>query len=190
MAGGLAACRPTPGAAGPGPAPAAGLAAVDFRNATYAPDSCSNFGEAPGGLVVADGHAVPAADGPAVAADVWEVARGDLTGDGRDEAVVTLGCAGMSPWAQAWVFADDPAAPAGVRRLGEVRIAERVLADAGLARVRLLSATVKDGAVVSSWEGYGVDVPVCCPSSTVTATFRADPAGVVLAAPVIVSSPA
>jgi hypothetical protein len=139
--------------------------------------------------VVRDGRAVPASDGEAVSANVWDVAHGDLSGDGRDEVVVTLGCTGMSPWAQAWVFADDAAAPAGVGRLGEVRIADEVLADAGLARVRLISATVRDGAVVSTWSGYGIDVPVCCPSATVTATFRADATGVALAAPVIVSAP-
>jgi hypothetical protein len=186
----LASCRPAPGTDGPKPAaPAGGVAAVDFRNATYAPDSCSNFGDVPGGLVVRAGHAVPGADGPVLSADVWDVARGDVSGDGRDEAVVTLGCAGMSPWAQAWVFADNPAAPSGIERLGEVRIPERVQTDAGLARVRLISATVRDGVVVSTWDGYGVDVPVCCPSSTVTATFRADGRGVAPAAPVIVSSP-
>jgi hypothetical protein len=186
---GLASCRPAPDASGPRPEAARGLAAVDFRNATYAPDSCSNFGEVPGGLVVKDGEAVPAPDGAVVEAEVWDVARGDVSGDDRDEVVVTLGCAGMSPWAQAWVFADDPAAAAGVARLGEVRIADEVLADARLARVRLISATVRDGAVVSTWEGYGMDVPVCCPSSTVTATFRVKAAGVALAAPVIISSP-
>jgi hypothetical protein len=99
--------------------PVPDIHAVDFRNFTYAADSCPTGGypDPPAsGIPVRDGRF----DTGTNYVDVNPVVYGDLTGDGHDEAVVPLTCStgvGSGTITHPWAFTPDPTATTKVRRL-------------------------------------------------------------------------
>jgi hypothetical protein len=80
----------------------------------------------------------------------------ELTGDGHDDAVVTITCStGVSSGTRAhpWVYAADPTAPGGVRRLPFTALTAADLDRAGLAgsSFRGATATVSGGVLNLAW---------------------------------------
>ena len=159
------------GAAGTGTAgPPAQVRDVDFTNFTYAGPVCDDG--AAGSVTTRDGVYEFPDNGLRVR--IEQVQRGDLTGDGKDEAAVTLTCTGASSSASVQVFTIDPGAPSGVRRLGPLEAGRdpAVLAAAGVRQLNLGSATIEAGDLVTGWMGFADDDPECCPTRTVTLRHR------------------
>jgi hypothetical protein len=157
--------------------PVVGVRSVDWRNMTYPGDACGPTNTPAGGYVVHDGQ------GPAVGeitnsgqdAFVAEsidagdtVGYGDLTGDGRDEAVVSVFCrsGGSFKWSVPWLYTTDPAAAGGIRRLTAVDPPPGAALHVGPRF--LVSAVIEAGRLTTSWSAVTETDPVCCPTKLVT----------------------
>jgi hypothetical protein len=153
--------------------------AVDFRNMTYPADTC-----------VLGGIAEPPAAGYPVHNGRWDgqageyialerdVTYGDVTGDGQDEAVVTIACStgiGTSTRTHPWVYTADAAAARTVRRLAFPTLTEAVLAQVGLpaeSYTRGGPVSVANGALTIDWAVWTPSDPLNFPSRRVITQQR------------------
>ena len=165
-AAGTAACQGTSPPAGPSPAAAAGAAGAsiretDFRNFRYA------FGEASWTLV---NGTQPDAGEEELRYELRHVSYGDVTGDGRDEALVAITAETSGTMRLHWVFVYGAgtrspellwAFESGDRAAGALK---RVYADAGTLIVELLGKNM----IPSDPETFGAEDDTaqgaCCPS--------------------------
>ena len=96
-----------------------------------------------------------------------DIAYGDLTGDGNDEAAIVLDCnAGTRPIVFGWIYtlgASGPAALSAVTFAGTVQATTT-------SGAQLLDVRIEASRVVSRWAVYANGDAACCPSSQ--ATFR------------------
>jgi hypothetical protein len=150
----------------PGSGPGAGVRAVDWANGSYPGDSCGDKGiqgtgdrpDVPAPPFAAHDGDAPSANGVDHLTVAPEVAYGDVTGDGRDEAVVNLLCdeGGSFRWSVVWLYGDDPAVPGTVRRLAPVApLADQKTADGRRVEAQFLDrATIADGRVTTTWVTY------------------------------------
>jgi hypothetical protein len=148
------------------------IRSVDFRSGfTY------DLGDA-GKVTVRDGSFERTADpasGDALFLDVIDVDHGDLSGDGIEEAVVTLsentGGTGQFTWSQIYRWTGSR-----VELVTETGVGDR--ADGGVHDVLLVSGELVD-------ERYGGDQGACCPTFIERRTFRLRSTGAL----VLVGSP-
>lgn len=173
-----------PGGSAPGSTAPAGSTAppdstairrVDFTNITYQPDSCPN-----GGLVDPPPAGIPVHDGvwrrepyDSVGVEQDRIVYGDVTGDGRDEAAVTVMCStGVASGTadSTWVFTDDPSAADGVRRLPFPALTPAQLEEVGVpgGYTKGAEPTIGDGVLTLAWTVFAADDPPVFPSRIVT----------------------
>jgi hypothetical protein len=164
------------------PAPSTSAAAirkVDFANMTYPADACILGGfldPPPGGFPVRDGMYRSTDEAWTIYIKPEAILYGDLTGDGRDDAVVTVGCSGAvgsSTRLIPWVYASDAAAPGQVRRLPFTELPESALAQTGIpgAYTRIAEPKVADGVLTIDWMVWSEPV---APTKIVTTHQRWD----------------
>jgi hypothetical protein len=131
---------------------------VDFRNFTYAPDSCPGVNVR--GIPLAGFHL---SEGFFQGATISDIVRlqdrtiyGDVGGDGRDDVVVYLSCstgAGSGSVTYPWVFTPNPASATGVSRLPSAAPSPAELDRLGLHdwRLKYSEATIADGMLSIDW---------------------------------------
>ena len=138
---------------------------IDFGDFTYAPDTCGDDTErAP---FVVQGGTASSASGTNLTVDVTNVARGDVTDDGIDDAVVLVSCnaGGNASWMIPLVYTvDDDGKPV---RLG-------ILSADGRDERQVTSASISDGQIVTDEAVFLPDDPRCCPTATGTTIWEWD----------------
>jgi hypothetical protein len=162
----------TPRPAGPD------IRTVDFKNRTYPADTCAM------GTYEAPAEGYPLRDG------VWNGATfdlvsieqdpvyGDVTGDGREDAVVTILCStgvGSSNRRHPWVYTPDATAPGGIRRLTLPRLTEGEVAQVGLppdSYTRGGGASIANGVLTIEWTTWTPEDTAMWPSKFVTTHQR------------------
>jgi hypothetical protein len=154
---------------------------VDFRNFTYPANTCAIAGFPP----APDGDGYPLRDarwngqGNEYVAVERDVVYGDVTGDGRDDAVVTVTCSsgvGSGTNTHPWVFTPDASAPAGARQLAFPGLTDPTLRQLGLAGAHTRGgvAEVGDGVLTITWGVFTPDDLPIAPSKLVTTRQRWD----------------
>jgi hypothetical protein len=178
----------------PTTAPAADIRKIDFANMTYPADMCVL-----GGYLDPPAGGFPVRDGGFVGPDGWSVnvhrdgvLYGDLTADGREDAVVSVNCGGAvgsSNRIIPWVYASDPTAPGSIRRLPFTALPDSALALTGIpdAYTRIATPTVADGVLTIDWV---VEDQPFEPTKTVTTHQRWDGTAWQTASPTTVRDPA
>jgi hypothetical protein len=153
---------------------------VDFGQFTFAPDSCASVVLAPpaGGYELVDGEV---RNGSPADADFYSVtlrpgiAFGDLTGDGLEEAALILDCSnGNRPIPVGRVMTVGAIAPAP---LGSV---PRPPLPSGARRMELAALEIRDQRLETMWTVLEEDDSPCCPTGTLSASFRWDGTQLVL----------
>jgi hypothetical protein len=186
-------------AAGGDRSPAEGVAVtdlrtVDFANYRHPRPPC---GVVPGqDAVELRGGAFASPDGGRVT--LQPVRYGDLTGDGRAEAVVLLACSGRDPRSSGCgeqapttcaapnlrVYTLAGAGPAVPTLLEPLVVAgdPAIRTATGAEDLVMTTATVEDGLLVTGWSGYAATDPSCCPTRDVVLRHRWNGSGWVPAA--------
>lgn len=161
-------------AAGAGLAACVPVQEVDFTTFTYASDACHPVIPVPpaDGYEVHDGfvrHGTP------VDADFYsvsvrpEVAYGDLTGDGVDEAAIILDCStGNRPIPVGRVMTVGLDAPVALAAVPTPPL------PGDASRIELASMAIADGELLTTWIVLDADDPPCCPSHREHVTYRWD----------------
>lgn len=143
------------------------VGSVDFGNFTYQADACGELIPEPPeeGYELVDG-ALPATHPGAVSVTLRpDIAYGDLTGDGVDEAALILDCTpGNRPVPVGRVMA---AGVDAVRPLAPVPAP-----DVGARRVELEHLEIVEGVLVTQWIVLRDDDPWCCPTGRTTVHLR------------------
>jgi hypothetical protein len=178
----LAACDSSSGAAGARsnavvpPAPQTDVHAIDWRDATYTV-TCSGLGspqdqQVPVTLAGGTGKTAPVSwFGASMPLDIAiaQVAYGDLTGDGKDDAVVHLTC---NPDGSNGVADEIQVFGPGDELLGKPVLVNRFASDfAPAVRTLAVSGNHLSG-TASYWKA---DDPHCCPSATLPFSFTWNP---------------
>jgi hypothetical protein len=140
----------------------------DWRNTTYPADACGSLVEnntgPVGGFVTRDGRAnTDLSRSVYRIVHVDTVALGDLTGDGRRDAVIGLQCdaGGNYVWETVWLYTEGPAAP---RRLASATPGPADLGELRDHTLRFLDGRAVDGRFESQWYAYSPTDAHCCPS--------------------------
>lgn len=133
------------------------IRSIDFGDFTYAPDTCGDDTERD--PFVVRGGSASSASGANLSVDVTNIAYGDLTGDGVDDAVVLVSCnaGGNVAWVIPLVYTVD--ADGKPERLG-------ILAGDGRGDRQVTGASISDGQIVTDEAVFLPDDPRCCPSAT------------------------
>jgi len=142
---------------------------VDFANATYPADACgTTFVRPPaGGYVLRDGSAsgggaTPASEDFSSLTLRADIAYGDFTGDGADDAALILDCnVGNRPIPFGWVYTMTSTGPTV---LGGVHLPDDDAAVVGAVRGSLLDLEISNGKLESHWALFTASDPACCPS--------------------------
>jgi len=166
---GTAACQRTSPSAQPSPAAAASVRETDFRNFRYA------FGETSWTLV---NGGQPDAGEEELRYELDHVSYGDVTGDGREEAVVTITAETGGTMRPHWIFVYGAGArgpellwsfESGDRAAGGLK---SVYAEGGMLVVELLGK----GKVPHDPATYGAEddtaMGACCPSTFTRSHYR------------------
>jgi len=144
------------------------IASVDFANFTYAPDTCGDVVPVPPtyGYELSDRSVI---HGDPSERDFYsvtlraDVAYGDLTGDGLDEAALTFDCsAGNRPLPIGRVMTTDVS---GATVLAPVPTPE--LSDEAF-RIELLESQIDEGQLVTTWIVQRPGDAPCCPTGRLT----------------------
>jgi hypothetical protein len=155
------------------PAPPADVHSTDWRNASYSV-ACPGLGgpsdqQVPVTLADGSGTTAPVSwfDTPVrLQVRLVSVSYGDLTSDGRDEAVIRLSC---TPEQSNGVADEIQVFGPGSELLGTPVLRNPDNSDFAPA---LKSLTVANGAITGSASYWAKDDPHCCPSQTRPFTFR------------------
>jgi hypothetical protein len=151
------------------PAPAGSLVRrTDWMNRTYPGDLCGDEGD--DGAVEASGGRISSGEGGEIRINE-SIVFGDVTGDGREEAVVSIVCStgGTLSWSVGWLYTDGDE-PGELRRLARVEPPRNDAGDYTVGARHLESASISGGVLTTRWATYAADDPNCCPSQV--ATFR------------------
>jgi hypothetical protein len=148
---------------------------VDFANFTYPSDACgTTYAEPPsGGFSLANGevaHGTPRdADFYSVALHP-DIAYGDVTGDGNDEAAILLDCnSGNRPDVFGWLYTLGASGPTA---LATVSFGSDNLQAASASQAQLLDVRISERRVDSRWGLVVAGDAPCCPSKQATLVSR------------------
>lgn len=152
----------------PGPAATtdADIRAVDFRNFAYAPDCLRGEDGSGERIETSEGEFQRHGEFERIDFRVAQIVYGDLTGDGRDEAVVLTGCStgGTAYLTEGMVYTLREGQPVEIGR-----VAAGSKAFGGLA-----SLAIEQGQLVVERHATDEDGPHCCPRYLDTTRLRWD----------------
>jgi hypothetical protein len=93
---------------------------------------------------------------------------GDLTGDGKPEAVLSYGCAGANYFGtRVWVFTGTASS---LQLIGDLPDASANSAQGTVGSIS--KVTISSGVLTFTGEGYSPSAPHCCPDLVVTLVYR------------------
>jgi hypothetical protein len=147
---------------------------VDFANFTFPADACgTTFAQPPsGGFALTNGEAAngtPRDEGFYSVTLHVDIAYGDLTGDGNDEAAILLDCnAGTRPVVFGWIYTLGTSGPSALAAITFGGTVQAITTSAA----QLLDVRIEQGRVMARWAVYVAGDPACCPSGQTTSALR------------------